>query len=70
MEKLFNIPEYKNNKTCRSCKHREIWQVNTKTIQYCGLRKSNRTFNNKLKINCKMTACKFYEYEIHNNKAF
>lgn len=63
MDKLFNIPEKKITNTCRSCKHRERWQYNSKVIQYCGIRKSNRTQNKKLKIKCNTPACKGYEKE-------
>jgi len=35
---------------CKDCKHRQRWQCNTKVIQYCGITKSNRTFNGLKKI--------------------
>lgn len=42
---------------CRTCIHRERHQCGGTIIQYCGLRKSNRTDNGKLKIKCKDAAC-------------
>jgi len=47
--------------TCRDCKHRERHQCNSKVFQYCGVRKSNRTDNGKLKIKCKTAACYLFE---------
>ena len=48
-------------KYCRTCKHRQPTECGSKTIQYCGIRTSNRTDNGKLKIKCKTGACRFYE---------
>jgi hypothetical protein len=48
-------------KTCRTCMHRQRWQCDSKVIQYCGVRKSNRTDNGLLKIKCKNEACEGYE---------
>lgn len=45
---------------CRTCKHRERTQCNSKVFQYCGARKSNLTSNGKLKIKCKTVACALY----------
>ena len=47
--------------TCNSCKNRQRWQCESKVIQYCGVRKSNRTENGLLKIKCKDAACTLYE---------
>lgn len=51
----------KIKQTCNSCKHRQRWQRNSKVIQYCGVRKSNRTDNGLLKIKCKDKACLLHE---------
>lgn len=47
--------------TCNTCDHRQRWECNSKTIQYCGARKSNRTENGLLKIKCKNPACSLYK---------
>jgi hypothetical protein len=67
---LFSLPEQKediinpySHKTCRTCKHRERWECNSKVFQYCGVRGSNRTQNKKLKIKCKDVACYLYKEE-------
>ena len=53
--------------TCKDCKHRERWHYRSGlVIQYCGVRSSNRTFNGKLKIKCKNTACSFFEKDNNN----
>lgn len=61
MESLFEIEPKKTDKTCNECKHRQRWQCNSKTIQYCGIRKSNRTNNNLLKIKCKDKSCSLFK---------
>lgn len=48
---------------CRTCIHRERHQFGGTIIQYCGIRKSNRTDNGKLKIKCKTPACASYKKE-------
>jgi len=53
----------KNTKTCGSCAHRERHQCGGRVIQYCGVRKSNRTQNGKLKILCKTVSCFAYKSE-------
>jgi hypothetical protein len=58
--KLFEIPEAVNTETCRKCKHLEKWDFNSKIFHYCGIRKSNRTSNGKLKVKCKDKACKLF----------
>jgi hypothetical protein len=63
MAKLFDIPEIPikhSSKTCRTCRHRQRWDFNTKIFQYCGVRKSKRTSNGLLKIKCKNEACELY----------
>lgn len=60
MNELFPI-ETKEGLTCRSCEHRQRWECNSKIIQYCGVRKSNRTDNGLLKIKCKDQACVKYK---------
>ena len=58
MATLFDIiPPWLQGKTCNSCKHRERHQMGLSVIQYCGVRRSNRTDNGLLKIKCKMQAC-------------
>ncbi len=47
--------------TCNNCKHRQRWQCNSVVVQYCGVRKSNRTENRLLKIKCKTQACPLFE---------
>lgn len=49
--------------TCRTCEHRERHQFNNTVIQYCGIRKSNRTDNGLLKIKCKNVSCEVYKKE-------
>lgn len=60
---LFEIESRKKEitTTCKTCKHREKWECGSKIIQYCGVRKSNRTENGLLKIKCKDAACPLYE---------
>lgn len=58
---LFEIPEKQTNETCLNCEHRQRWECNTKVIQYCGVRKSNRTSNGLLKIKCKDKACELFK---------
>lgn len=63
---LFDIPEESPPKPttfCRTCKHRQRWQCGGSIIQYCGVRKSNRTFNGLLKIKVTNPACAAYEKE-------
>ena len=47
--------------TCLNCEHRERHQCGGSIIQYCGVRKSNRTYNGKLKIKCKTPACSSFK---------
>lgn len=59
---LFDIPNIpiKKIKTCKNCGHRQRWECGTKIIQYCVIRKSNRTCNGLLKISTNKLACKYY----------
>lgn len=62
--KLFELTEQEkkiNSLTCLTCAHRERHQCGGTVIQYCGVRKSNRTENGQLKIKCKMPACAAYK---------
>lgn len=54
------IPQ-KPTVTCRSCAHRQRWQCGGSIIQYCGVRKSNRTFNGLLKTKVTNPACAAYK---------
>lgn len=63
MEKLFEVEPKHPDKFCRTCEHRERHQCGSMVIQYCGIVKSNRTDNGKLKIKCKTPACQFYKPE-------
>lgn len=61
---LFDIPTpppQEKTATCRSCKHRQRWKCGGSIIQYCAVRKSNRTFNKLLKIKVTNSACLLYE---------
>ena len=51
----------KTTTTCKTCKHREPWECGSKIIQYCKIRKSNRTENKLLKIKAKNPSCSLYE---------
>lgn len=65
-ELLFNVePTVKPNEgaTCRSCRHRERWECESKVIQYCGKLRSGRTWNGKKKIKVTNAACGYYEKE-------
>jgi hypothetical protein len=69
MNLLFNIEPIEikqvapqtNGKTCLTCIFRERHQCGGSIIQYCGVRKSNRTINKQLKIKCKTPACHLYK---------
>lgn len=58
---LFELENEHKDKTCLSCEHRQRHQFGSKIIQYCGIRKSNRTDNGLLKIKCKDQACTKFE---------
>ncbi len=62
MKTLFDInPAKKRKETCNTCIYRQRWECGSKIIQYCGVRKSNRTDNGLLKIKCKNEACSLYK---------
>ena len=63
LKSLFSTLESEALKTstCLSCEHRQRWECNSKVMQYCGVRKSNRTANRLLKIKCKNAACVLYK---------
>lgn len=67
MADLFNYYGYvqptKPDKTCRTCANRQRWHCGGSIIQYCGVRKSNRTFNKLLKIKVTNPACELYREE-------
>jgi len=58
---LFAAEQTKPQTTCSTCEHRQRWQCGGTIIQYCGVRKSNRTENGLLKIKCKTAACAIYK---------
>lgn len=55
------IQPKKLTRFCRTCKHRQPWECGARVIQYCGVRKSNRTYNGLLKIKVTNPACMAYE---------
>jgi hypothetical protein len=62
--KLFDLPKDDAPiNTCNTCENRQRWQCGERIIQYCGVRKSNRTENGLLKIKCKDPACDFYKQQ-------
>jgi len=61
--KLFEVETKPTGSTCRTCEHRERWQCGGSVIQYCGVRKSNRTQNGLLKIKVTMSSCEAYKME-------
>ena len=46
---------------CRTCAHRQRWQCGGSWIQYCGARKSKRTYNGLLKIKVTNPSCELYK---------
>lgn len=60
---MFNVDDYdeKPPYTCRTCVHRQRWECGGRVIQYCGVRRSGRTFNGLLKIKVTNQACKLYK---------
>lgn len=55
------IDEVRPSKFCRTCQHRQRWRCGGSIIQYCGVRKSNRTFNGLMKVQAKFPACAAYK---------
>lgn len=60
LEQIFEITREVTKNTCLTCVHRQRWEAGNSVIQYCGILKSNRTENGKLKIKCKTKACDYY----------
>jgi hypothetical protein len=55
---LFDLPlPIEVTDTCRHCANRQPWGCGGSIIQYCGVRKSNRTKNGLLKIKVTDQAC-------------
>jgi|GEM_PF-2322899 len=52
-----------NGYTCRQCRHRQRWECEGSIIQYCGVRRSNRTENGLLHIKVTNKACYSFELE-------
>jgi hypothetical protein len=48
-------------KRCRDCKHIQKWACGGSFFFYCGVTKSNRTYNGLLKVKCKTPACALFE---------
>nr|DAM55287.1 MAG TPA: hypothetical protein [Caudoviricetes sp.] len=76
MQTLFDIREFEgtsaplmpkhrwleeNGYTCRHCNHRQRWECGGSIIQYCGVRRSNRTENGLLHIKVTNKACYMFE---------
>ena len=60
MNELFDIP----NATCKTCKHRERWELNdhsSKVIQCCNLQPSKRSNSGYKTIKVTDKACLSYE---------
>lgn len=55
------IQPKKPTRFCRTCKNRQPWECGTRVTQYCGIRKSNRTYNGLLKIKVTNPACMAYK---------
>lgn len=61
LPELFKIiPKFPDN-TCLNCENRQRHQKGGSIIQYCGVRKSNRTENGLLKIKAKNPACEQFK---------
>ena len=67
---LFDIREFEGTPAPLTPKHRWIeengytcWQCGGSIIQYCGVRRSNRTYNKMLKIKVTNKACYMFELE-------
>ena len=64
-ELLFEIPSKLQDKfpgkSCLHCENRQRHQKGGSIIQYCGVRKSNRTENKLLKIKAKNPACEQFK---------
>jgi hypothetical protein len=60
-QELFAVAPDNAGKTCRTCLNRQRWLCGVRIIQYCGVRRSNRTENGLLKIKAKDAACAAYK---------
>jgi hypothetical protein len=61
MDKLFEVEVKKPRvETCNMCEHRRPIQYGSKTIQYCGIKRSRMTSNGLLKIKCNYEACESF----------
>ena len=47
--------------TCKTCKHSQRWECNSKFFYYCGITASGRTDNGLKKIKLKDVACGKYK---------
>lgn len=61
MNALFEIKPKFPDTTCFHCENRQRHEKGGSIIQYCGVRKSNRTENGLLKIKAKNPACEQFE---------
>ena len=61
MKTLFEVSPKLPDKTCLHCVNRQRHQKGGSIIQYCGVRKSNRTENGLLKIRAKNPACEQFK---------
>lgn len=61
MNALFEIKPKFPDKTCLHCENRQRHEKGGSIIQYCAVRKSNRTENGLLKIKAKNPACEQFE---------
>lgn len=70
MDTLFDLSKIDKKSeitdTCRHCEHRQRHQCGCSIIQYCGVRKSNRTENGLLKIKCTNKACLSFKKQLKN----
>ena len=61
---LFEVPIIEKEAPttkCRHCVFSERHQCNSKVFWYCGIRKSNRTDNGKLKIKAGDVSCILFQ---------
>lgn len=62
-EELFNIKK-EDTEICKNCFHRKPYQCGGRVIQYCGARRSNRTFNGLQKTKVYLT-CHLFKRLLH-----
>jgi hypothetical protein len=60
---LFNdLPiQLASSNKCQDCKHIEKWQCGGSYFFYCGVIKSNLTYNGLKKVKCKTLSCGLFE---------